>query len=264
MQLSPKLKNAWNYLCDKCDHAGIWDVNVALMSLQIGEQYTLDELVDGLGDRVGLIAANKLMLQDFVAFQYGTLNPANRVHQSVICRLEGFKNKPLVEKKKPLAEPLEGAKDKDKDKDKERIKEEERAISKLSIVDCCLTWKDTLSFFRINREILPHEQTDIARAIQRYGAQAVDSALYGARKEAKADGYDPASHISIKRVLDPSKFDKFLNLGMAAKFVPQIRPEVQRAKEQLEAEVDDAPHADPAKVAQLMRGLGFNSMPVGA
>lgn len=109
--LSPKLKLVWIYLCDNCDHAGIWDLNLKLLSFQIGFEVTLADL-NAFGDKVS-IEGDKVLIPSFVDFQYGVLNPSNRVHQSVIMRLEKYQNKPLIS-------PLQGAKDKDKDKDKEK------------------------------------------------------------------------------------------------------------------------------------------------
>jgi hypothetical protein len=112
--LDLKMKVVWIYLCDNCDHAGIWDINLRLMSFQIGEPVTIDEIQKGLGDKVKVLTDTKLFIPGFIDFQYGTLNPANRVHLSVIEKLqkEGAY--------KGLIRPKAGAKDKDKDKDKDK------------------------------------------------------------------------------------------------------------------------------------------------
>jgi len=110
--LPPKLKLAWMYLCDNCDHAGIWDVDMDLMSFQIGEKITLKELIESFSESI-TPHGDRLIIDAFIDFQYGTLNPDNRVHKSVIDRVEKIKNKPLTS-------PLQGAKDKDKDKDKDK------------------------------------------------------------------------------------------------------------------------------------------------
>lgn len=111
-ELTPKLKLVWIFLCDKCDHAGVWDINLNLMSFQIGFDVTIQEIIEGFGDKVELKSSTKLFIPDFIEFQYGTLNPNNRVHQSVIFRLE------KLAPSKDLKCPLQGDKDKDKDKDK--------------------------------------------------------------------------------------------------------------------------------------------------
>jgi hypothetical protein len=111
------MKLVWIYLCDNCDHAGIWDINLKLMAFQIGEATTLDELVEGLGDKVKVLSNNKLFLPSFVDFQYGDLNPDNRVHKSVLDRLE------KEGAYKDHVRPLQRAKDKDKEKEKDKDKD---------------------------------------------------------------------------------------------------------------------------------------------
>ena len=111
-ELSLKHKLVWIYLCDNCDHAGIWDVNFGLMSYQIGAKLTAEDL-KVFGDKVEW-RGNKVFIHSFVDFQYGTLNPENRAHKSVIERLE------KLAPSKPLTSPLQGAKDKDKEQDKEK------------------------------------------------------------------------------------------------------------------------------------------------
>ena len=43
-ELEPKLKLAWFYLITNCSHAGIYEVDIPLMSFKIGDDYTLDEV----------------------------------------------------------------------------------------------------------------------------------------------------------------------------------------------------------------------------
>lgn len=115
--LSPKMKLAWLYLCDTCDHAGIWEINIQLMSFQIGETYTLDDIKKSFDVT---ISGSKLYINSFIEFQYGKLNSLNKAHKSVIDRLEKLKIKGLY---KPLARGCQAPKDKDKDKDMDKEKE---------------------------------------------------------------------------------------------------------------------------------------------
>lgn len=112
-KLSPKMKVVWIYVLDKCDHAGIWTSDFEAMSFNIGEDVMAEEFEATFEGKINLIGEDKYCIQAFIDFQYGSLNPDNRVHQSVLLRLE--KLAPY----KPLISPLLGAKDKDKDKDKE-------------------------------------------------------------------------------------------------------------------------------------------------
>lgn len=109
-KLSPRLKEAWRYLCEKCDHAGIWDIDMEAMSFNVGEIVTLIELLEFFDISQ---YDNKVVINSFIEFQYNCskdkLNPQNNVHKSVIERLN------RLTPNKVLMSPLLGDKDKDKD-----------------------------------------------------------------------------------------------------------------------------------------------------
>ena len=120
-ELPVRLKIVWFYLINKCDHAGILnDLDVGLLSYQIGDNYTIDEILEAFNDNIEQIGENKFYLTKFCKFQYGELNPNVKVHKSVIKLLD----KHNIE----LANPLVSVKDKDKDKAKDiNTKKEEFA-----------------------------------------------------------------------------------------------------------------------------------------
>ena len=111
-KLTPKQKLFWLYLLDDCNQAGIWDVDLEVASIRIGEDITLKESLDILGsDVVWLDNNEKIFIPKFVEFQYGELNPNSRPHLSVIKILEKYNlmkgetcgNKPNVDVDKPRA-----------------------------------------------------------------------------------------------------------------------------------------------------------------
>ncbi len=125
-KLSPEMKAVWLYLFTNCDHAGIIDADYELLSFMVGAE------IKDIGFNGNVIEIkDKWYLTKFVEFQYGKLNPDNRVHQSVINRLNKFELlniqsmqiDPELHQNKPLISPLQGCKDKDKDKDKEKDKD---------------------------------------------------------------------------------------------------------------------------------------------
>lgn len=110
--LELKYKVFWEYLLKRCDHAGVWDVNLRLAGFQIGAEFDYKETLDAFGSRLVVITDDKWLINKFILFQYGgELNPANRVHSSVIdilakygiAMIEGVPS--LVKKKKPRKEP---------------------------------------------------------------------------------------------------------------------------------------------------------------
>lgn len=110
-KLPIRLKIVWFYLINKCNHAGIWECDVDLLSFQIGENYTLKEILEAFGDNIQELGDNKYYLTKFISFQYGLpLNPNVKVHLSVIKLLEKYN----IE----LDKTYVSIKDKDKDKDK--------------------------------------------------------------------------------------------------------------------------------------------------
>lgn len=110
--LNGRAKMVWIYLTDNCDHAGFWPAAFDLLSQDLGFDVSMSDFEKWFGDRVQKYG-DKYLVVDFIEFQYGVLNPQNRVHKSVLSRFER-------EGVKPLASPLQGAKDKDKDKDKDK------------------------------------------------------------------------------------------------------------------------------------------------
>jgi len=165
--LDLKMKLVWIYLCDNCDFAGLWDINLKLLSFQVGADVTHDEIMSAFVKKVYQFDS-KLFIKSFVEFQYGSLNPENKVHKSVITKLE------KLGALKVLARGLQGAKDKDKDKDKDSssLKSEE----KLSLEDFETVYRDyprkegkSDGISKLKKEITNHQQLDQVRiAIANY------------------------------------------------------------------------------------------------
>jgi hypothetical protein len=128
-KLPPSLKCFWMYLCDNCDHAGIWEVDFEVAEMYIGGK------LDGAAIRAAfsehymeLAGGTKWFIKDFLLFQYGAFMQNNRVHNSAMSILlkEGLCKElssswpaPTM----PLARGILGAKDKDKDKDEDKVKD---------------------------------------------------------------------------------------------------------------------------------------------
>lgn len=124
-KLPPRLKAAWSYMCDICDHAGVLSLDIETMSFLVGEPISIDEIKSNFKKQVHFINDEKIIITEFINFQYGKLNPENRVHLSVLNRLE------KLGATKGLISTLNGAKDKDKDKDKDLDEDKDKeSISK--------------------------------------------------------------------------------------------------------------------------------------
>lgn len=125
--LEAPYKALWIYLLCECDHAGIWTVELDVAQLRMGMKLDPEKAIEKMGGSVVEIdGGKKWFLPDFVTFQYGTLNPANRVHESVLSLLSKFGIDPNnSSQNKGHLSPLQGAMD--KDKVKVTLKEKERA-----------------------------------------------------------------------------------------------------------------------------------------
>ncbi len=86
-KLSPKCKLFWLFIVDRCDIAGFWETDWELASFYIGEN--IDEsIMNDFHGRLKIMPDGKIWIVKFVEFQYGKLNPAVHLHNSVINILE--------------------------------------------------------------------------------------------------------------------------------------------------------------------------------
>jgi hypothetical protein len=158
-------KLLWLYICDDCDHAGIWQVDIDVAQIRIGEKIDLDEAIKSFGDKIVIFDdGNKWFIPSFIEFQYPSgLNSENRSHNSVIILLEKYN---LFNKQnKPLISPSEGRKDMVKDMVmvKDKVKEKKAEINfyftGFEIVELWDKWKDyKFDHFKFKYKTLQSEQ----------------------------------------------------------------------------------------------------------
>jgi hypothetical protein len=123
--LPAEYKLFWLFLLDECDHSGIWHIELDVAEARLGIKLSLEKIRGLFSERVvEFDGGTKLFIPDFIEFQYGRLNPSNKVHKSVLDKLEKYG---LMGRARGLQDPMD--KDKDKEKDKEKEKEKEDWIS---------------------------------------------------------------------------------------------------------------------------------------
>lgn len=145
--LQAPYKLLWLYICDDCDHAGIWQVDMDVAQIRVGEKLDEKSAKKFFGEKIiPFDNGSKWFIPSFLEFQYPTgLNPDNKAHGGIIKILEKYN---LVDDQfKPLASPLNGAKDMDMDKDMVMDKEmdmvKDKVKSQKPKFDVILPWPDT-------------------------------------------------------------------------------------------------------------------------
>ena len=118
-ELPVRLKCLWQYMTDRCDHAGVWEENYRRASFCIGEEVTSDDL-SAFKERVQVLDDNKVWLTGFVEFQYGELNPKVNCHKSAIKLLEKHNLSVKQKDSSTLDEPLTKGCPRDMDMDKDK------------------------------------------------------------------------------------------------------------------------------------------------
>lgn len=94
--LKAPYKLLWEYILCDCNHAGIWLVDFEAARMYIGrdvrvfEDRALEEFNKKERHVIPIDNGERWFIVGFIEFQYGALNPRNRVHASVIRLLERF------------------------------------------------------------------------------------------------------------------------------------------------------------------------------
>jgi len=125
--LEAPYKLLWFYILDDCDHAGIWQVDIEVAQIRIGEKIDVKKAEEYFKDKIIVFNdAEKWLIPDFIEFQYGKLNENNRVHNSVLLQLRKYNLIDNNFKIKGYISSFQGAKDKDMEKEQEKVKEKEQ------------------------------------------------------------------------------------------------------------------------------------------
>jgi hypothetical protein len=210
-------KLLWLYICDDCDHAGIWQVDIDVAQIRIGEKIDINEAIKIFDEKIIIFdKGNKWFIPSFIEFQYPSgLNPDNRAHNSIIILLEKYK---LLDKQnKPLTRPLQGCKDMDMDmdmvKDKDKVKEQKNIeISFLGneIIEYWDLWKDYKSKqFKFKYKTLQSEQAafdDLVRLSEKNCKNAIEII-----KQSMANGWKGLFELKISqnKTLSPRIDNKY-------------------------------------------------------
>lgn len=108
-------------------------------------------------------------------------------------------------------------------------------------------WGECLKKHGADRDVFPWEEIELARQIQARGDEAVSLAILGQKYEPASEQFKPSRHLSLKRLFDPLKFDRFVNLGAQAR-----KKLAARDEEYALAHLPDDPPIDPQTVRKMI------------
>lgn len=144
--LKPEYKCFWNYICDQCDPAGVWDVDFDLAKFYIGRD--LKGVEEALKKQYHEFKPLKWWIIDFCDFQYGPLVDTQNFHRSIINLLkkhglwEFYQNRTLLSgAAEGLTSPIGNSNSKSKSKSNSNIK---------GIIKGKMTDDEFLEFLRSN------------------------------------------------------------------------------------------------------------------
>ncbi len=86
-RLTSTAKLLWEYLTDNCDAIGLVEIDMKLLSEDLGCKVTAAHLSE-FGDRLQSVTQNKFFLPKFIGFQYGELSDKCPPHKTIIRLIE--------------------------------------------------------------------------------------------------------------------------------------------------------------------------------
>jgi hypothetical protein len=114
------IKLFWIYLCDRCDHAGVWEINWKLARFHLGD---IDQpaIEKALADRVTVIAGGRRwFVRGFIKFQYPTgLSLTSPAHKRIRSTMQSHGINPDTLVCTLQSRVAHTPEDKDEDKDKD-------------------------------------------------------------------------------------------------------------------------------------------------
>lgn len=84
--LTPKQKLLWNYLCDVCDPAGVWEENLRLATFHNGHTVT-NEMIREFESRIVKLRCGKWWITKFIDFQYSKVSEDCKGQVKVIASI---------------------------------------------------------------------------------------------------------------------------------------------------------------------------------
>lgn len=88
--LCPHAKLVWVFLCDDCDHSGVWISDFEVMAIRTGVKVDEVKFKEWFGQKVIKFDGNKFFIPSFFEFQYGSSKEGFRAKQSALASLQKY------------------------------------------------------------------------------------------------------------------------------------------------------------------------------
>jgi hypothetical protein len=142
--LSKESKLLWLYLKDNCDCAGIADISdMVQISFFTGLKITEKNFED-ISKQIKRIDAKRVLILDFIEFQYGELTETHKMYKKVISELAKFCIKYPIDTVSAIADTV---KDKDIDMDIDIDKDK----------DICIDWRENFDIY-LSEELTAYQK----------------------------------------------------------------------------------------------------------
>lgn len=84
-------KLLWIYILDDCDHAGVWQVDIEVAEIRLGTKLSLQKAQGYFAKNIVVLeGGTKWFVPDFISFQYGAFNEANKMYKSIMPVLQKY------------------------------------------------------------------------------------------------------------------------------------------------------------------------------
>lgn len=95
-KLKPAFKCTWDFLCDECDEAGMWSMDLDALFFFLGEEIDFNAFLNAVNadrddnPRLEMYGKDKVWITGFVEFQYGQLSESCIPHKKIIILLKKY------------------------------------------------------------------------------------------------------------------------------------------------------------------------------
>ena len=104
-------------------------------------------------------------------------------------------------------------------------------VTKRDVERAKTAWTECLSKHGAERELFTWEELELARSIQRFSIEAVLLAILGQAHEPGNEEYKPSRYLSLRRLFDPDKLERYVSLGAQVRRQEQERERAIAAAE---------------------------------